>query len=688
MCYNYRSSAISEIVKNVVTPALLCLTLLFFAATPARAIIDITLQMQLGNPSGATNSNPNNHNHYLVQRTVESLDYSDVLGEPVWASWDLTAADIGSATRSGSFFPDTNLPAGFYEVTDNDYNGVGAISFTRGHMCPSEDRTDTDPDNNMVFIMSNIVPQSSANNSGVWEQFEDYCRDQTSSNELLIICGPSGFGTNRIPSGKAYIAAYTWKIAVFVPLGSGTALSRITSATRVVTIKVPNDATPTAPWQKYITSANQIEVDTGFTFFTALSSDVAAALRSEVDGQAIVPTAITSFSPTSGAAGTNVIITGTNFNSASSVTFNGVSAAFLVDSNTQITATVPMNAASGFISVTTTNSTAISSSNFTVIGGSGTFTGTLAGWDVSGVTGFGPSPYTANTAGPNLNVVGLTRGSGLGTSGTAAGTAWGASGFSSSDAASAIAANKFVTFSITPTNGSQVSFSSISRFDYRNSMTGPTAGLLQFQVGSGAFSNITTVVYAQNNSSGTSLGPIDLSGFTDLQNVGAGTNVTFRFVNYSGGSGGNWYIFDEGKSTAPDLALTGTVISPTPLSPLEAWRLQYFGITNNAGGAADAFVATSDGMPNLLKYALGLNPTNAAANPIVFDIATGFPRLTTPRNTAATDITLGAVVSGDLINWTTNGTVVDQYSTTFQIHDSVPVTGGTNRFMRLFVTSP
>ena len=676
-------------MKFISNSVLLCLCLFLFGAATAQATIDITLQMQLGNPSGAI-ADPNNHNHYLVQRTVEALDYSDVLGEPVWASWDLTAADIGNATRSTKFFPDTNLPSGFYEVTDNDYNGVGNINFTRGHMCPSEDRTDTDADNDMVFFMSNIVPQSSANNSGVWEQFEDYCRTQvqTSSYELLIICGPSGFGTNRIPSGKAVIATNTWKIAMFVPAGSGTALSRITSATRVVAIKVPNDATPTAPWQKYITSASQIEVDTGFTFFTALPSDVAATLRSKVDGQAIVPTTITSFSPTSGAAGTNVIITGTNFNSASAVTFNGVSAVFLVDSNTQITATVPLNAASGFISVTTTNGTAVSSSNFTVIGGSGTFTGTLAGWDVNGVTGFGPSPFAANTAGPNLAVVGLTRGPGITTSGTPAGHAWGGTGFSSSDATSAIAANKFVTFSIMPTNGSQVSFSSISRFDYRGSSTGPTGGLLQFQVGSGAFSNITTVVYSQNNSSGTSLGPIDLSSFTDLQNVGAGTNVTFRFVNYGGGSSGNWYIFDKAGNTAPDLALSGTVITPTLLSPLEAWRLQYFGITNNAGGAADSFATTSDGMPNLLKYALGLNPTNVASNPIVYDIATGFPRLTAPRNTNATDVTLGATVSGDLMNWTTNGTVIDQDNSIFQVHDNVSVMGGTNRFMRLLVTSP
>src|SRR5690242_4135728 len=125
----------------------------------ARAFIDSTLQMQLGNPSGAA-ADTNNHDHYLIQRPVEAIDYSDNLGEPNWASWDLTADDLGTNSRSTSFFTDTNLPANFYWVKTGDYTHSG---YDRGHMCPSADRTDTEADNDMVFFMSNIVPQNSTN---------------------------------------------------------------------------------------------------------------------------------------------------------------------------------------------------------------------------------------------------------------------------------------------------------------------------------------------------------------------------------------------------------------------------------------------------------------------------------------------------------------------------------------------
>ncbi|HEY1718082.1 MAG TPA: DNA/RNA non-specific endonuclease, partial [Verrucomicrobiae bacterium] len=284
-------------------------SVVFFFTQRTSATIDISLQMQLGNPSGAI-TDTNNHDHYLIQRTVEAIDYSDNLGEPVWASWDLTAGDIGGSGRNSTYYTDTNLPPNFYRVTTTDYNGVGTNLFNRGHLCPSADRTDTTNDNKLVFFMSNIMPQSAENNQGVWGNFEDYCRSMLTTNELLIICGGSGFGTNTIPSGKAYIPSNTWKIVVAIPLGDGTALSRLTATNRVISISIPNVTNGlSSAWQTYVTSARQIELDTGFTFFTAVPGFIASVYRARIDGTSAP--AITSFSPTNGAVGDSITITGT-----------------------------------------------------------------------------------------------------------------------------------------------------------------------------------------------------------------------------------------------------------------------------------------------------------------------------------------------------------------------------------------
>lgn len=614
----------------------------------AHAVIDISLQMQLGNPSGAI-VDTNNHNHYLVQRTVESLDYSDNLGEPVWASWDLTASDVGTNARSLVFFTDTNLPSNFYRVTDNDYNGVGSINFNRGHLCPSEDRTDTRADNDAVFYMSNIMPQSASNNQGVWENFEAYCRTLATTNELLIMCGPSGFGTNVIPSGKAYIPSNTWKIAVVVPLGTGTALSRLTLTNRVISLSIPNvNNGLSSSWQTYVTSARQIELDTGFSFFSSVPPLIASSYRARLDGFTNAsPPAIAGIAPTGGLAGTNVIITGTNFDSASEVAFNGSDAVFVVNSSTQIVAVVPVTATSGAISVTTSAGSTMSAGTFSIgatiapsivtqpqsltvysgsnasftVSAAGTsplsyqwfFNGTnipgatasnyvrmnaqtndagnywvvvtnisgsvtsavatltvyppsigvlttLAGWDVSQQTSFGVSPLAPTTSAPGIIVGGLTRGSGVGTGGTSATGAWGGNGFTNSTAASAIASNRFATCSIMVQNGYTVSFSSISRFDCRRSPAGPTNGVVQYQIGSGAFVDVSNLFYSSSSSSGVSLPAINLSGIAALQNIGGGTNITFRIVNWNGtNSAGNWYIFDLASTTAPDFAITGIV---------------------------------------------------------------------------------------------------------------------------------
>ncbi|MDO7884562.1 IPT/TIG domain-containing protein [Hymenobacter cheonanensis] len=78
----------------------------------------------------------------------------------------------------------------------------------------------------------------------------------------------------------------------------------------------------------------------------------------------VLPLTIDSFTPTTGAAGTSVTITGLNFSGATAVRFNGASAVFSVNSNTQITATVPAGATTGPISVTTPSGTGTSTTNF------------------------------------------------------------------------------------------------------------------------------------------------------------------------------------------------------------------------------------------------------------------------------------------------------------------------------------
>jgi uncharacterized repeat protein (TIGR03803 family) len=75
---------------------------------------------------------------------------------------------------------------------------------------------------------------------------------------------------------------------------------------------------------------------------------------------------IISFSPPSGTVGTSVVITGVSLTQATKVTFGAKVASFTVNSDTQVTATVPTGAVTGRIAITTPGGTATSATNFTV----------------------------------------------------------------------------------------------------------------------------------------------------------------------------------------------------------------------------------------------------------------------------------------------------------------------------------
>lgn len=265
-------------------PRFLVLSLLLLAAV-ARATVGLGLQTQLGNPSSAT-TNPAAPNNYLLERPQYSLSYNNSLLEANWVSWNFTPSDRGSTGRTDAFAADPLLPSGFNIVNQSSYSGSG---FDRGHMCPSADRTLTVADNEATFFMTNMIPQAPDNNQGPWAVFENETRAIAATGfEMLIISGPGGFGGSTIASGVA-IPGFTWKVALAVPAGSGSALSRITASTRVIAIKMPNvNGIRSNSWTQYVTSIAQIEADTGLNLLRdleAVSPAVAAALRPVVDGQ-------------------------------------------------------------------------------------------------------------------------------------------------------------------------------------------------------------------------------------------------------------------------------------------------------------------------------------------------------------------------------------------------------------------
>lgn len=137
----------------------------------------------------------------------------------------------------------------------------------------------------------------------------------------------------------------------------------------------------------FTTKAGSVTNGTTYYFvITAVNATGESAKSAEVSATptagVVVPAAptISSFNPTSGAVGTTVTITGTNFDTTAAnntVKFSGTAATVTAATATSITCTVPTGATNGTVTVTTAGGTATSAGSFTVTtSGTGGGTGT------------------------------------------------------------------------------------------------------------------------------------------------------------------------------------------------------------------------------------------------------------------------------------------------------------------------
>lgn len=99
----------------------------------------------------------------------------------------------------------------------------------------------------------------------------------------------------------------------------------------------------------------------------------------------------------------------------------------------------------------------------------------------------------------------------------------------------------------------------------------------------------------------------------------------------------------------------------TVLTPSEHWRMQHFGATGASGSAADFADPDQDSVPNLLEYALGLDPLvpdRVPAPGLTLDGTEWTYLYTRPR--LRPDLAYAVEVSGNLLLWATEGVVHEE----------------------------
>jgi len=178
-------------------------------------------------------------------------------------------------------------------------------------------------------------------------------------------------------------------------------------------------------------------------------------------------------------------------------------------------------------------------------------------------------------------------------------------------------------------------------------------------------------------------------GVTNVSGTLTGTNATNVSVGLTGLAAGTTYHYTLVATNAAG-STQGVDQTFTTWTALQGWRQQWFGTTNNSGISADTNAPAGDGLSNLLKYALGLNPLQSSTNPSFYGVINGYLTLTVVRSNAASGVTYTLESSGSLTNgWSSSSVMIDSNTPTIlKGHDTNLLSGSLRRFMRLRVTSP
>lgn len=127
---------------------------------------------------------------------------------------------------------------------------------------------------------------------------------------------------------------------------------------------------------------------------------------------------------------------------------------------------------------------------------------------------------------------------------------------------------------------------------------------------------------------------------------------------------------------------------------LSSWRQTYFpGSTAETGPGADLATPMGDGIPNLVKFATGMDPTKPRKSPGLLSTDAGNLYLTyTPSAEAVADGVMFTVETSDTLgagSWTSIGVSQGEIGGGGSpVTASVPLSPGTKRFLRLRITLP
>jgi len=198
------------------------------------------------------------------------VGYSETRKDPVWVGYRLfKVSNLQAPKRPDQFIMDARTRS---RVSSGDYTGSG---YDRGHMAPNyaiavcygkDAQLQT-------FLMSNIIPQRSKLNRGIWNNLEqmEIRKYAQELEEIWVLTGGIFEGNEHLASG-VNVPSACYKIIV----------DELNGNPRILAFIIGQNINGTESFNNFLTSVDKIELKTGLDFLSNLPDDLEDKIEAQV----------------------------------------------------------------------------------------------------------------------------------------------------------------------------------------------------------------------------------------------------------------------------------------------------------------------------------------------------------------------------------------------------------------------
>lgn len=199
---------------------------------------------------------PISKNSVIYHKKGYSFGYVEKYEQSEWVAYVLNSSDWNSNSHfDRPFFQQDPI----VKTQSAHWNNYKKSGYTKGHLCPAQDRKSSLQLYNETFLTSNVCPQEYNFNSGVWERLEQKVRYWAAKYKGLYVVtgGVLTEGLKTIGNEKVVVPNYFYKVLL------------TKDQSKMIAFLVPHKDSD-LPLYNFVTNVDEIEKLTKIDFFNKL----------------------------------------------------------------------------------------------------------------------------------------------------------------------------------------------------------------------------------------------------------------------------------------------------------------------------------------------------------------------------------------------------------------------------------